>query len=854
MASDIGKYQQAYEHRSDASRILRFWDWLKLYNIVEYNELIKQVQPINMGTRHVTDIKVDQENLTEATYGNLKIKSGPEWNRERVNEKQTITASEIPTAGTYTLTFDKKTTDPIPHNANAAAINAALAAKGLGDLVATGSMLVGIGIEFTGKYGFSYQAPVGLNTKLLTTGWVPIVAPKLTNNRGQRNQIITPSVIPQSGAYTISFDGHTTAAIPHNANTVAINAALAAAGLGDVKVNGDMLTGITIEFTSWFAGKHQPLVSLDTSWLNVWGTAIPAPALTESMVKQEQIITPVEIPQSGTYTISFDNKTTWAIPYDADDAIINTALWAANLRDIKATGDMLTNITLEFTGNYAKEYQPLASVNASLLKKNKGISTPTVTENVVPQQQKILPYIIPNEWTYTISFGGQTTEPLSFDADEAAINVALWDKGLANLKATGAMNTTTGITIEFDGILADENQALVTVDAAALKIGWVVVKAPKTVDNAGKRNQMIAPTTIPESGTYTISFNGRTTAPILHDADVVDINAALAVAGLGDVKAIGDISTGITIEFRWQLAGKRQPLVSIDTAWLKMEGKVTKAPTIAEKITGQKQKLTPSTIPNEWTYTIHFDGKTTAAIPYNANAAAINAALGAADLGDVKAIGDMVTNITFEFTGGYAGSHQPLVHVDTSWLKAGSTVIAAPKLTENIVPQKQKITPSILPDSGTYTITFDGKTTEPIPHNADSATINLCLLKAGLGNVKAAGSMLTEITIGFDSIYGEEDQPLVDVDTALLTIGAKPIKEPVVKNVPVARNQYLIAQQRWGEEYCVLLKKNLVTNAWEPEHTMPFFFTKDYQQIPWGIAYKLSQLDDTVRRDRLRQK
>ena len=82
-----------------------------------------------------------------------------------------------------------------------------------------------------------------------------------------QKQIITPTIIPDNGTYTINFNGISTPAIVFNANATDINTILTAAGLGDLKITGNMLSTMTIEFTGTYAGAHQPLISIDSSAL-----------------------------------------------------------------------------------------------------------------------------------------------------------------------------------------------------------------------------------------------------------------------------------------------------------------------------------------------------------------------------------------------------------------------------------------------------------------------------------------------------------------------------------------------------------------------------------------------------------
>ena len=76
------------------------------------------------------------------------------------NELQTIVPDVVPTDGTYTLSDGTNITGDIAYNANAVAINAALASASMGDIVATGDMLTTIVLTFGGAYVLTGHSPI----------------------------------------------------------------------------------------------------------------------------------------------------------------------------------------------------------------------------------------------------------------------------------------------------------------------------------------------------------------------------------------------------------------------------------------------------------------------------------------------------------------------------------------------------------------------------------------------------------------------------------------------------------------------------------------------------------------------
>ena len=83
-----------------------------------------------------------------------------------------------------------------------------------------------------------------------------------------------------------------------------------------------------------------------------------------------QTITPVDIPDGGTFKITFHSDTTNMMPFDATPAFIQATLEALGpigLWNVIVTGDMLTQIKIMFTWSLASQPQSLVIVDSSLL-------------------------------------------------------------------------------------------------------------------------------------------------------------------------------------------------------------------------------------------------------------------------------------------------------------------------------------------------------------------------------------------------------------------------------------------------------------------------------------------------------
>lgn len=90
-------------------------------------------------------------------------------------------------------------------------------------------------------------------------------------------QTIEFSAIPDSGAWSISFDNEETASLAFNANAAAIEAALEALpsiGAGNITVSGNYTSGFTLTFGGALAGQALDLVQIQSNTLEISSVGI----------------------------------------------------------------------------------------------------------------------------------------------------------------------------------------------------------------------------------------------------------------------------------------------------------------------------------------------------------------------------------------------------------------------------------------------------------------------------------------------------------------------------------------------------------------------------------------------------
>lgn len=189
----------------------------------------------------------------------------------------------------------------------------------------------------------------------------------------------------------------------------------------------------------------------------------------------------------------------------------------------------------------------------------------------------------------------------------------------ADIAVGVGVEKTLSATLDANGVVGDLSENGVFEIGKEYKLTVSVACSRSGTD--ANEIQDITFSAVPNEGNFTITFDGQTTSTLWYDAVAADVQAALEAlsnVGVGNVTVTGDFTSGFTIEFIGALANTNQPQVTLATNTLKSGG-----------TGGQNeiQRITFSQTPTAGTFTITFDGQTTAAIPYNASAAQVKAAL-----------------------------------------------------------------------------------------------------------------------------------------------------------------------------------------------------------------------------------
>lgn len=171
--------------------------------------------------------------------------------------------------------------------------------------------------------------------------------------------------------------------------------------------------------------------------------------------------------------------------------------------------------------------------------------------------------------TFTLTFNGETTTTIAYNAAASTVQTAL--EGLASYSSGDF--TVTGdaggpYTIEFTGTLAATNVSLITASATSLT-------------GSANEEQTVTIINSPSGGDFTLSFNGQTTASIAYNAAASAVQTALeGLSGIksGDVSVTGSAGGPWAVEFTGDLA-------KTDVSTLVANSSLTGAPSCAAATT-----------------------------------------------------------------------------------------------------------------------------------------------------------------------------------------------------------------------------------------------------------------------------
>jgi hypothetical protein len=377
---------------------------------------------------------------------------------------------------------------------------------------------------------------------------------------------------------------------------------------------------------------------------------------------------------------------------------------------------------------------------------------------------------IPNAGTFTLTYGGQTTTALAYNATATQIQTALQalsSIGAGNVAVTAITDDDGDVLagefqVEFQGTFVGQNLTGLTTNGASLVAtpAAVVVTTEQPGLTPVNCIQTISLTDV-IGGSFTLSFRDFVTPFLAWNATAAQVQTALqGLNSIGPGNAVVEGSAGgpYTVLFQGDLAGDILPLISAGSEQL--QGNI---PTVIANTTpgvapaSCVQLITLLGSPTAGTFTLTYGGHTTGALAFNATSTQVQTALQALasiGSGNVTVAGNPGGPFTVTFQGAMSNESVPLITATSSlidWLFLATQVEVQMQIAGTPgVDAVQTLTFSEVV-GGTYTLSYGGVTTTPLAWNASAATIQAALIALstiGSGQVAVAGTNPFTVTFG----------------------------------------------------------------------------------------------------------
>ncbi|MFC1829534.1 hypothetical protein ACFL0O_07985, partial [Thermodesulfobacteriota bacterium] len=501
-------------------------------------------------------------------------------------------------AGTFTLTYDGKTTGDIAYNADWADIKTAL--ENLSTVVAP--MTVSVSGRGTAAAPWTFTG---------TNGWDSAKLSVDCSNLTTRNIFFDTDdalvMNSSGGTFTLTYDGKTTAAIDYNATADQvkneIDRSLGARAL-TVTGSGTGADPWTITGTGW-----------DPTALTVDGSSLTG-ATPHILINMSDGIELTNA-TGGSFTLTYDGQKTAGIAYDAAAPDIEVAL--------EALDNIVNQLTVSGTGTAADPWTITGPGwdPAKLAVDGSELTNPTIRINgsggVVLSGA--------TGGTFTLTYGDQTTVDIDYNGAAADIETALED--LSNISEN--LLAEDPITVSGSGTISDPW----TIEGASgvwgpneLSVDGTHLTARKLYLDANGALVLNS-----NAGTFTLTYNGKTTAAIAHDATATVLKAALEtlssvtvpvnVSGTGtayDPWVIGGTSWQAD-KLTFDGSGLAAPLAIFPVAYIPASSSVDNS--------GGNSNIILANNADGGVFTLSYGNETTTPLPFNAAADDIQSALAA---------------------------------------------------------------------------------------------------------------------------------------------------------------------------------------------------------------------------------
>ncbi|TWT30722.1 autotransporter outer membrane beta-barrel domain-containing protein [Blastopirellula retiformator] len=431
-------------------------------------------------------------------------------------------------------------------------------------------------------------------------------------------QTVTLPAGVTGGTFTLTFDSQETGNIAYNASAATVQTALEALSnidSGDVEVSGAAGGPWTIEFKATYVNTDVPLLLMDSSSLTAGTVSIAEIAKGQAGTNEIVRVTmtysaskPSGTPTEYAMTFGASNHIFRWIDFSDLDTAAKFKTQMETHPDINSSNVTVTLVSsafrervydVEFTGSLGGFNWDITFFEAS----GYGIGSGATTQQDgsatgTNERQQVTLTGSPGGGTFTLTYNGQTTGNIAYNASAAMVETAL--EALSNI-TSGDVSVSGAVgnwLIDFENNLAATDVPLMTGDGANLTGGAGAISVTQSAASPVNERQTVSLSEGVTGGTFTLTYAGQESGNISYSAAASAVETALeALSNIGAVGVTGPEGGPWIVEFQGGLAATNVALMSGDGA--NLTGDNSQTLTISS--------LTTPTGPHHWSEPENWD-------------------------------------------------------------------------------------------------------------------------------------------------------------------------------------------------------------------------------------------------------